>query len=110
MDSSSLIEILEYERTKFNTTVSKIYEIDPKAQITTDMNIKEIIGHISWYEDKIVSLIKNRGFRTGEYDNLSIDEKNKQISLSFEQMSYNEVKKRADNIFEKMIALLRSVT
>ena len=106
MDSKSLIEILEYERGKMDEIVSKIYDQDHEAQITADMNIKELLGHISWYEQKINHAIQRNDPNPTLYDNLSIDEKNRQIAQSFSNLTFDEVKQRSDKIFKELKLLL----
>lgn len=106
MDSKSLIEILEYEKAKFDEIASTIYKKDHTAQITTDMNIKQLVGHISWYENKINLFIKRNDPNPNEYDDLSVDDKNKQIALSFKDQSFDEVKQSSNTIFKELLYLI----
>ena len=110
MDPKSLIEILEFERSKFNNYITKIYEKNPNAQITSGMTVKELLGHIAWYENRIVQVLKNNNANPKEYDILSVDDKNKQISASFKNIQFTDVKKSADTTFHDLVTLLRNVT
>ena len=110
MDAKSLIEILEFERTKLNECITKIYEKNPNAQITSGMTVKELLGHIAWYENRIVQVLKNNKANPIEYDILSIDDKNKQISVSLRNIQFVEVKKSADTTFHDLVTLLGNVS
>ena len=45
-----------------------------------------------------------------EYDILSVDDKNKQISASFKNIQFTDVKKSADTTFHDLVTLLGNVT
>lgn len=112
MDSQSLIEILRYERKKLDDTFTKVYEINPNAQITSEMNLNQLIGHISWYENQLVKIIQNKGEKPkdNELDDLPIDEKNRKIALLYGTSQFEQVKEESDKIFANLVLLLKNVT
>lgn len=112
MDSQSLIEILSYERKKLDDTFSKVREINPNAQITSEMNVNQLLGHISWYENQIVKFLQNKGEmpKDEELDDLPVDEKNRKIAYMYDNCSFEEVKEKADKIFANLVQLLGSVS
>ncbi len=112
MEPESLIELLEYERKKLNNYFEQVHKKDSNAQITSEMNLNQLIGHISWYENKIVEIIQNKGEKAhnSEFDYISEDEKNKKIALLYRYATFEEIKAGADDIFSNLIKLLKNVT
>ena len=92
MENHSLIEILQYERNKLTNIISTVFNKDSKAQITSKMNIKEILGQINWYENRLLLTMKAEKKPENQFNHLSTDEKNDQISLIYKNFTFDQLK------------------
>lgn len=110
METKSIIEMLDYERHKLNNIINTVQTIDPQAQITQRMNIKEILGHISWYEHQVYLTLLAQKKVSNPFQELNEEEKNDRISLLYKNETFNNVKKQSDHIFMKLMELLSMVT
>ena len=73
--------------------------------------IKDIIAHVSWYEQQMEQLVSNHSMDTegGELWNLPTDDRNAKIYALYKDMSLDEVKAMAAGRHESMLSAMRKL-
>jgi hypothetical protein len=72
-------------------------------------SIKEIIGHVGWYEEEMVNVLSTKVFKGSELWELELQERNVEILKTFRGKSLDEVIKTEKENYQKMIDLLQTL-
>src|SRR3990172_2505819 len=98
-----LSEIRSYRR-EWDELVRKIEERGLTESIVTGkMTIKDIIAHISWYEDQIVKIIRSKELTGSDLWDLTQDDRNEHLFQINKVRSYLEIKKESAEVFQDLV-------
>ena len=98
-----LSEIRSYRR-EWDELVRKIEERGlTESTVTGKMTIKDIIAHISWYEDQIVKIISSKELTGSDLWDLTQDDRNEHLFQINKARSYLEIKKESAEVFQDLV-------
>lgn len=72
-------------------------------------SVKDLIAHISWYENEMVDLIRTKTLRGSELWLLPTDERNQSIYAMNRSRSLEEVLRESHQIFARLEGLIESL-
>lgn len=109
MDKLSLIEIISFERKKIDFIIENILRINNNASISENRTIKDIIAHLSWYENRIIEIIKQGSANTQNNNNLNLDEQNNIIYEQNKDLDLELIVQNSHKTFETLLNVIRNL-
>lgn len=106
LDKVSLMEFITFEKEKINWIITNILETDENALISNNRTIKDVIAHISYYEEKIIEAISQGPSFRDNRGEFSLEERNEVIFNQFKDHTLVEVLNYAKNVFLRLTDLI----
>ncbi|HSF81768.1 MAG TPA: DinB family protein [Anaerolineales bacterium] len=107
---SELVELVTSARAAWNELLAAIPPADmERAQVVGEWSIKDLVAHISWFENEIVDLLRTRALVGSDLWNLSTDERNHAIYLQSRDRPLEQVLSESQQIYTQLVALLGSL-
>jgi hypothetical protein len=111
MNRRLLIETLLVERERFDALLAQF-----KTEWMTEpmepggMCVKEIIGHITWYEQQCAEMLRARALIGSDLWKLPADDRNSAIQLMCRQYSVAELRDAGQRAFADLLAAVRDLS
>jgi hypothetical protein len=98
-------------RKRWENTISRIShdEIDTPGFCECH-SLKEVLGHIAWYEREMIILLKTRTFAGSSYWDLPQDERNMLIFDEVRELSPEQVFDQSEQVFSELVQLVEVLT
>jgi len=108
---TELIIKLELSRREWDAWINKFQRADLNKQgAIADMSLKDLVAHISWYEDQMVNLLVEKVLAGSPLWELGHAERNLAIFDLNKDRGIEEVLQESKNIYEKLNAEIRLLT
>jgi len=104
-----LQEILR-TRKAFDKVLRTVLErVEIQTRIAKVWRIKDIVAHISWYDNEMVDLLEEKALRGSEYWLLGLENRNSNIFKQYYDHDENQLLENLRTTFNRLITLLRSL-
>ena len=111
MDKNKLIIKIKEDRSKLDELFKKIMDKQQENEvILNNWSLKDVIAHLSYYENEVLILLQNKTLIDHKFWNTSINERNKMIYNFTNSKSLETIINDANTIFNKIIAIIENMT
>ena len=111
MKTVEFIKELELSRREWDSWIRKFQIADlDKQGIIVDMSLKDLVAHISWYEEQMVNLLTDKVLAGSSLWELGHDGRNLAIYELNKDRGIEEVLHESKIIYEKLNAEIRLLT
>lgn len=106
----TFIERIQRSRRAWNALVSGIVPSTlEQPGFCGTWSVKDVIAHITWYEQVMVEMLEAQSFEESEYWDLSLEERNALIYEENKDLSLETVMKTSQQVFTALIEQLESL-
>ncbi|MBI3734094.1 MAG: DinB family protein [Chloroflexi bacterium] len=110
MDKTTLLETLKAERARWDALLAGIGEARMvQAGAPGEMPLKDIVAHITWYEQEMVGLINRRALAGSDLWNLPPEARNAAILEASRARSPDDIRTEAQRVHEQLVAGVQSL-
>ncbi len=110
MNKAEFIYRVKTERSDWNELLSGVdADLMLESGIEGDWSAKDILAHVMWYEREMVGMLKSRALVGSDLWELPLDERNDAIHDEVKDMTLQEVRVEADQVFTALVDQLESL-
>ncbi len=107
MNKAEFIDRVKTERSDWNELLSRVdADFMMESGIEGDWSAKDILAHVTWYEREMVGMLKSRALVSSDLWELPLDERNAAIHDEVKDMTLQEVRAEADQVFTALVEQL----
>jgi hypothetical protein len=108
---AEFVKELELSRSEWDSLFNKFQVADlDKQGVITDLSLKDLLAHISWYEDQMVNLLVDKVLAGSPLWELGQSERNLTIYELNKDRGIDEVLQESKAVYEKLIAEIKLLT
>ncbi len=115
MTGARLADILQTRRNQWNALLAQVgVDRIEEAGVEGDWSVKQIVAHLTWYENRIVESARQllaEGMRNPERSGLAalpMDERNAHIAAESRTRPLTDVLAEADQVFSQLMTLIKA--
>lgn len=111
MKKSDFLERIEKTHRAYRDVLGKITNKQLLDLHTCgDWSVKDVIAHVTWYEQQMVGLLETRSLKGSELWNLSLEERNRAIHAENQNRSLEDILKKGIEIHKTLMDLIQSLS
>ena len=110
MKKVDLLKEISAERARLSSFIERIPPTQRETDsISGDMTLKDILFHIHWYEEEIISVLQRWVFEGSPLWELPIDDRNTQINQMHQPLTWGEVEGPFNTVLDRLIPLIEEL-
>ncbi len=110
MIKKDFVKMILSARSSLDSMLSKFTREQMEVQgAGNEWTVKDIIAHIAWYENEMVSLLRQHTLEGSEWWNLPLQERNASIYSNARNEELNDVMENEAQTYKRMLKLLEGL-
>ena len=107
MDKREFIDRVKSERELWDELLSRVPDdLIQEPGVEGDWSVKDILGHVMWYEREMIGVLKARALVGSDWWALPLDDRNDAVHGEVSGMSLDEVRAEAARVFPSLVEQL----